>query len=74
MNLNNIELISTEELIEQFKEATRRGRPPQALINEMKKRPGIALINATDSIEVTMEKAYTAIKQVESGEAQNYQL
>lgn len=68
MNLDNIEHVSTEELIKHFKEATRHGKPPQELVNEMKKRPGVAFLNPTDSAEVTMAKARAAIERVEKSE------
>lgn len=61
MSVNNLQQLSTDELLKQFKEATLRGKPPQELVNELQKRPGIVLINASDSAKVTIEKAQTAI-------------
>ena len=58
--------LSTNELVERFKEASFKGRPPKELMEELAKRPGVAFIQATDSSEVTLEKARTAIQQVES--------
>lgn len=61
MSVNNLQHFSTDELLKQFKEATLQGKPPQKLVNELRKRPGIVLINATDSAKVTLEKAREAI-------------
>lgn len=61
MSVNNLQHFSTDELLKQFKEATLQGKPPQELVNELQKRPGIVLINATDSAKVTIEKARNAI-------------
>ena len=63
MSMNNLQDLSTDELLKQFKEATRQGQPPKELVNELQKRPGIAFINATDSAQVTLEKARAAISQ-----------
>lgn len=63
---NRFDQLSTDELVERFKAATLQGKPPRELVDELAKRPGIAFIKATDSTEVTLEKAYAAIKQVES--------
>ncbi len=71
MSVSNLKNLSTDELVKQFKEATLIGRPPQELISELKNRPGIAFINATDSAEVTLEKARAAIERVEKGNRQN---
>lgn len=60
-NLNNL---NTDELVRRFKQATLRGRPPQELIDVLVRRPGIAFIKATDSTEVTLEKARRAIAQL----------
>lgn len=60
--MNNLQDLSTDEL-KQFKEATRQGQPPKELVTELQKRPGIAFINATDSAQVTLEKARAAISQ-----------
>lgn len=68
MSINNLQHISTDELIERFKEATRHGKPPRELIDELATRPGIAFLNATDSAEVTMAKVRTAIERVEKGD------
>lgn len=57
--------LSTNELVERFKAATLQGQPPKELVDELAKRPGIAFIQATDSTEVTMEKAHAAISQLE---------
>ncbi|MBE9078008.1 hypothetical protein IQ241_12010 [Romeria aff. gracilis LEGE 07310] len=62
---NHFDHLSTEELVERFKEATLVGRPPQALVEAMAKRPEIAFIQVTDSTEITMSKARTAIEQIE---------
>lgn len=56
--------LSTDELVQRFKAATLQGKPPQELVDELA-RPGIAFIQATDSPEVTLEKARAAIRQVE---------
>ena len=61
MSVNNLQHFSTDELLKQFKEATLQGKPPQELVQELQKRPGIVLINATDSAKVTIEKARNAI-------------
>jgi len=71
MSVSNLKNLSNDELVKQFKEASLIGRPPQELISELKNRPGIAFINATDSPEVTLEKARAAIEQVEKGNRQN---
>ena len=57
MSINNLQHFSTDELLKQFKEATLQGKPPQEIVNELPKRPGIVLINATDSAKVTIGKA-----------------
>lgn len=62
---NNFDHLSTDELVERFKAATLKGHRPQALVDELARRPGIAFIKATDSAEVTLQKAYAAIRQVE---------
>lgn len=49
MSVNNLQHFSTDELLKQFKEVTLQGKPPQELVQELQKRPGIVLINATDS-------------------------
>lgn len=64
---NNFDHLSTEELVERFKAATIIGKPPRELVDELARRPGIAFIKATDSTEVTLEKARAAIEQVEQG-------
>ncbi|KJH70609.1 hypothetical protein [Aliterella atlantica] len=71
MSVSNLKNLSTDELVKQFKEATLIGTPPQELISELKNRPGIAFINATDSAEVTLEKARAAIERVEKGNRQS---
>jgi len=63
MSVNNLQHFSIDELLKQFKEATLQGKPPQELVSELQKRPGIVLINATDSAKVTIEKARAAIAQ-----------
>ena len=63
MGINNLKHLSTDELLQQFKQATLQDKPPQELVNELQKRPGIAFINATDSAKVTLEKAHAAIAQ-----------
>lgn len=63
MSIHNLQHFSTDELLKKFKEATFQGKPPQELVNELQKRPGIAFINATDSAKVTLEKARNAIAQ-----------
>lgn len=62
---NSFDQLSTDELVERFKAATLQGKPPRELVDELAKRPGIALIKATDSTEVTLKKAHAAIEQVE---------
>lgn len=57
--------LSTNELVEEFKAATLQGKPSQELVEELAKRPGIAFIQATDSTEITLEKARAAIHQIE---------
>lgn len=71
MSINNLQHIGTNELVEQLKEATRHGKPPQELVDELATRSGIAFINATDSAEVTMAKARAAIERVEKSDRQN---
>lgn len=56
---------TTEELIKQFKAAALQGQPSRELIDELANRPGIALINATDSKETTLEKARAVIQRIE---------
>lgn len=56
--------LSTDELVQRFKAATLQGQPPKELVNELARRPGIAFIQATDSTEVTLKKAYAAIEQI----------
>ena len=68
MNLNNIEQLSTDELVEKFKEATRQGKPPQELVSEMKKRPGIAFLSPTKNAEETMAVVRAAIEKLEKGD------
>ncbi len=70
MSVNNLKILSTDELVKQFKETTLTGKPPQELISELRNRPGIAFLNATDSVEVTLEKAHAAIERVEKGDPQ----
>ncbi len=67
MNFDNIEQLSTDELVKKFKEATRQGKPPKILVDEMKKRPGIAFLNPTENAEVMMNKVRAAIGKVEKG-------
>ena len=62
---NRLSELSTDELVQRFKAATLQGKPPQELVDELAKRPGIAFIQATDSAEVTLQKARAAIRQVE---------
>lgn len=62
---NNFTELSTDELVERFKAATLQGKPPQELVEELARRPGIAFINATDSTETTLKKARAAIEKVE---------
>ncbi|PSB30813.1 hypothetical protein [Chlorogloea sp. CCALA 695] len=68
MNINNIEKLSTDELVEKFKEATRQGKPPQELVTEMKKRPNIAFLNPTRNAEETMAVVRAAIEKLEKGD------
>ena len=56
--------LSTDELVERFKAATLQGQPLKKLVDELATRPVIAFIQATDSTEVTMEKARAAIHQL----------
>ncbi len=46
-------------------------KPSQELVSELKNRPGIAFINATDSAEVTLKKACAAIDRVKKGTRQS---
>ncbi len=69
--VNHFSELSTNELVEQFKAATLQGQLPEELIDELGKRPGIAFIKATDSTEVTLEKARAAIRLVEQSAANN---
>lgn len=62
---NHFSHLSTNELVEQFKAATLEGQPPRELVEELAKRPGIVFIQATDSTEITLEKARAAIRVVE---------
>ena len=62
---NDFSSLSTNELVERFKAATFQGQPSKELVEELARRPGIAFIHATDSTEVTLEKARAAIVQVE---------
>lgn len=57
--------LSTNELVERFKAATLQAKPPKELVDELAKRPGIVFIGATDSAQVTLEKARAAIMQLE---------
>lgn len=66
--MSEIEKLSTDELVKKFKEATRHGKPPQELINEMKKRPGIAFLNPTRNAEDTMAVVRAAIEKLEKGD------
>lgn len=68
MSINNIEQLSTNQLIEKFKEATRHGKPPQELVNEMKKRPGVAFLDPTRNAKDTMAVVRAAIEKIEKGE------
>lgn len=61
----NLSTFSTDELVSRFKAATLEGLPLKALVDELARRPGIAFIQATDSTEVTLQKAHAAIRQVE---------
>lgn len=62
---NDFSHLGTDELVEKFKAATFQGQPSKELVLELAKRPGIAFIQATDSTQVTLQKAYTAIRQIE---------
>ena len=62
---NHFSHLGTNELVEYFKAATLKGQPPKELVEELAKRPGIAFIQATDSTEVTLNKAQAAIRLVE---------
>lgn len=57
--------LTTEELILQFKTAALGGQPSKELIDELASRPGIGLINATDSQATTFEKVRAVIQKVE---------
>lgn len=70
MIVNHLENLSTDELVKQFKDATLTGKPPQELVSELKNRPGIAFLNATDSAEITLEKARAAIERMEKSDRQ----
>lgn len=63
--INRFSNLSTDQLVEQFKAATLGGQPSKELVDELARRPGIAFIRATDSTQVTLEKARAAIQQVE---------
>lgn len=62
---NNLDHLSTNELVARFKAATLKGQPPRALTDELARRPGTAFIRATDSTEMTLQKVHAAIRQVE---------
>jgi len=62
---NQFNNLSTDELVKRFKATTLQGQLPKELVDELAKRPGIAFIQATDSTEVTLEKARVAIRQLE---------
>ena len=68
MSIDNIEQLNVDQLVEKFKEATRNGKPPQELVNEMKKRPGLAFLNPTKNAEETMAAVRAAIEKLEKGE------
>ena len=67
MSIDSIEQLNTDQLVEKFKEATRHGKPPQELVNEMKKRPGLAFLNPTKNAEDTMAVVRAAIEKIEKG-------
>lgn len=60
---NHFSHLDTNELVERFKAATLQGQPTRELVEELAQRPGIAFIQATDSTEVTLEKARAALKR-----------
>lgn len=62
---HDLDVLSTDELVARFQAATLQGQLPQALVDQLRRRPGVALIRATDSTEVTLQKAHAAIRQVE---------
>ncbi len=68
---NHFSHLDTNELVERFKAATLQGQPTRELVEELAQRPGIAFIQATDSTEVTLEKARAAIYLVEQSAANN---
>lgn len=68
MSLDSIEQLNTDQLVEKFKEATRYGKPPQELVNGMKKRLGLAFLNPTRNAEDTMAVVRTAIEKIEKGD------
>jgi hypothetical protein len=59
--------LTTDELVARFKATIVQGQPSQELVDELASRPGITFIEATDSTATTLEKAYTAIRQIEQG-------
>lgn len=61
---HNLSTFSTDELVA-IKAAALQGQPSQTLVDELARRSGIAFIQATDSTEVTLQKAFAAIRQVE---------
>lgn len=65
VSANHFSYLSTNKLVEQFKSATLQGKPSQELVEELALRPGIVFIQATDSTEITLEKARAAIHQIE---------
>ncbi|PSB27274.1 hypothetical protein [Chlorogloea sp. CCALA 695] len=71
MSINNLQHISNDELIERFKEATRHGKPPRELIDELATRPGIAFLNPTRNAEDTMAVVRAAIEKLEKNNRQN---
>lgn len=70
MSIDNLEQLSTDELLKKFKEATLQSKPLEELVKELQKRPGIAFINSTDSAKVTLEKARNAIAQSQKSDRQ----
>lgn len=66
----NLDELSTDELIAQFKAAIIQGQPPRELVVALSQRPGVAFIGATDSTQTTLEKAKAAIAKVEQANHQ----
>ena len=65
MEINNIEQLSNNELVKKFKEATRHGKPPKPLLDEMKKHPVISFLNPIRNTEGIAAAVRAAIEKIE---------